>query len=56
MAKAKEDGGKKRRKLTTNQALEQLLGRKAAKRLRTLAMELAEMPGKSKRKRKSKKR
>lgn len=55
MAKVKEPA-RKRRKLTTNQALEQLLGRKAAKRLRTLAMEVAEMPGKSKRKRKSKKR
>jgi hypothetical protein len=32
---------KKARKLTTSEALEQLLGRKAAKRLRQLAMQLA---------------
>jgi hypothetical protein len=31
----------KPRKLTTNEALEHLLGRKAAKRLRKLAMEVA---------------
>jgi hypothetical protein len=37
MAKVK----KKKRKLTTNEALELLLGRKAAKRLRRLAMRLA---------------
>jgi hypothetical protein len=34
---------KKRRKPTTNEALEQLLGRKAAKRLRKLAMQVAAM-------------
>jgi hypothetical protein len=33
---------KKRRKLTTSEALEELLGRKAAKRLRQLANQLAE--------------
>ena len=45
---------KKRRKLTTSEALEQLLGRKAAKRLRQLANQLAkarERPKKSKKKR-----
>jgi hypothetical protein len=41
----------KARKLTTNQALEQLLGRKAAKRLRQVAVQLAANPKKAKKKR-----
>ena len=38
MAKSKT----KKRKLSTNEALEQLLGHKAAKRLRKLAMQFAD--------------
>jgi hypothetical protein len=44
---AKSD--KKRRKLTTNEALEQLLGKKAAKRIRQVAKQLA-TAGKAKKK------
>jgi hypothetical protein len=54
MAKA----AKKKRKLTTNEALEAVLGAKAAKRLRKLAVQIADedAPTKKNKQRKSKKR
>lgn len=44
MAKA----NKKSRKLTTNEALEQLLGKKAAKRIRQVAKQVAAVERKTK--------
>ena len=46
---------KKKKKLTTNEALEQLLGHKAAKRLRQLATRLAADDDKKKKPKKTKK-
>jgi hypothetical protein len=47
---------KKIKKLTTNQAIEQLLGRKAAKRLRLIAMDFAKDAPAQEKKTASKKR
>jgi hypothetical protein len=45
-------GNSKKKKMTTEEALESLLGKKAAKRLRRLATEVAEADRKGKVKRK----
>lgn len=46
--KPKKHKSKNTKKITTEQALESLLGRKAAKRLRRLAIEIAEADEKEK--------
>ena len=64
MAKSKKNKSKKNKskknkpknknnKMTTEQALESLLGRKAAKRIRRLAMEIAEADEKDKARKKN---
>lgn len=50
VAKATKTRKTKKRKLTTNEALEQLLGKKASKRLRKLAKQVAAADTRGKRK------